>query len=608
MRIKDLDELKKLLEDSKAYRRSLYQDSDWDKFEDYWFAKYDDIIEPDESGELTELPVPILVSNAQHQMASVLGGDFRITFTARHPDKVPAARILTVKINHLARKVGLFEEIRDAYQDAMTVGTGFLLDGFGSQFGIHPDTPLQGFDPSGRDKDKKRIEYHDSIFENEPFSLRVHPADIYVPPNTVRLAGAKGAFHRYIRHIDEVRADVKLIEKHRNEEKGVQPNSQSKDRSGKYETNQEMVICYDYFNLKSNHCTTFTDDYRFALQDEVDERLIRLDRLPLHAIQFNKNSRHFWATSDFDFTEPLAQEANDIRTMQKQLRRQQIVKAFYDLNMLENAEGKDPDKIVREMVDNKLLTLIGINPGTKAVKDFLAQISPTGQYDMIPQFNLATQNIEEFGVPGGLGSNQRGVMSSGRHTKYEAAITEAHSDRSLYPRRRVVRDVVIDIVTNWCKMIYDFQIEPEICQTYDAAGNPVTVEYRGADLEGDYLIEITLESMRAKSQDERIAEANMILKQSMLFVQMGICNPQALYRQYLSRLSTDWDIETLVMGPGEQAGPPMPFGQYQNRFRRQVPQNRNAIGAFMANQNLLAPGPGPGRRPTIPFPRTAAGR
>jgi len=150
---------------------------------------------------------------------------------------------------------------------------------------------------------------------------------------------------------------------------------------------------------------------------------------------------------------------------------------------------------------------------------------------------------------------------------------------SLTPRLKVIRDVYIEIFKNWSELIFEFWDEPQQIQTYDAMGNQVVVEFKGADLRGDYRFKISLDSMRAKNQQQRTEEANMILAQTMPGVQMGVVDPRVLYRQYLSRLNSDWDIDSLV--PMPQQPQSMPFSQYQQQFGQQMPQNEPGIAQLM---------------------------
>ncbi len=582
MRLTELNKIQGLLKDSQTYREKLYHDTDWDTFEKYWFNIYP------QSAETSDLlTVPILVSDAQRQIAALLGGEPRVIVEATSPELVPAARVLSGRLNQLIRDTNLIDELRDAAQDTITCGTGFLLDGFGSQYGVSPQTEVQGFEDSRFGKGGQRIEYNDNIFDNLPWTLRVHPSDILIPPGFVNMAQSFGFFHRYIRSLEEVRQDEKLIQKHRGKIKSdgiidyAWVNNPRQEQHGDYQIDQQRVILYDWYDLRTNSRTTFSPSYPYALAHEVDEILIRINRLPLHGLVFNKNSRHFWGTSDFDFGETNAKEVNDIRTMMMRQRRLEILKGIIDFDKLVGPNGEDiqnPKDFVDKLTSDQIMALLFCHGDPRNV---WAQIQPSQQWDFASQLDICKRELQEFGLA--IGPNQKGLMASGRHTAYEAQMTETNYDRSLAPRRMPIRKALLDIVYNWSQMIFDFWVEPQMVPTYDAAGNLVVVAFKGADLRGDYRFNVSLDSLRAKSHDDRINEANMILSQMMPFVQMGVMNPMALARQYLSRLDSDWDIDTLLGGPG-QMGAPVPFSQYQQQFQQQMPQNGPSIASFMQNQ------------------------
>ena len=559
MRVQQLNKLKELRKQAEQFRINQISDREIDEYEELWEGEYD------VTGSM--LPVPTLVSDAQRQLAGLVGGEPRIEITTKVPEKVAGARVNTEKQNHLIRQLRLMDQIADAAQDAVTIGTGFLLDGFGSQYGIHYNVSEQGFDHTRKDEAGERIEYHDDIYDNLPWTLRIHLTNVLVPANTVRIADATGMFIRYIRHIDDVRADEKLIKKHRMK---VSPDAcfSNADRQNDSDLDEDYVVLWDYYDLKTNHRTTFNENYSYALQDEVDELLIRLDRLPLHVIIFNKNSRKFYGSPDFRLLMPLAEEINDIRTMQMRLRHLEIVKGFYDKRMLEGMDDMEAyEKAIENMTSDETMALIGINGDPKA---FINSWAPSQPYDLVPQIQLAKDEIEQFGL--GIGKTQKGLMAEGRHTAFETKVTEGHHDRSMAPRRKVIANVITDIIINWSKLLFDFQIEPDIAKTHDAAGRPVTVQYTGQDIRGDYDYKISLESMRTKSQEERVEEANMILGQAQPFVEMGIINPMSLVTQWLSRIGSDWDTDSLMMQQSPPQAPPMPFDQFQQGFMQQQQQ------------------------------------
>ncbi len=578
MNIRRLKKLRDALHRAEQYRREKYSDQEWHRFEAYWDADYVDV---DDERVLT---VPTLVSDAQRQKAGLLGGEPRIVVTARTPQKVPGARVLSNQLNHLVRITRLMVQMDEAVQDAQTLGTGFLMDGFGSQYGVHQDTLVEGFDPTRRGgKDNERIEFHDNIHDDLPWTLRAHPADILVPPGTLRIASADEYYHRYIRHIDDVKKDEKLISKHRTTvtaDARLADTAESSDRQNM----EDYIVLYDHYNLRDNHRVTFNTGYRFALADDVDEILLRINRLNIHPIIFTHASRRFWGTSDFDLLEPQAREINDIRTMMMITRHMEIFKGVYDKDKLTDPDDIENIKKFEKLIMSDIVgALIGIHGSPR---EFMEFFTPSQPYDFTSQIEMAKGEIREYGM--GIGPNQKGQMSSGRHTLGEVKVAEGHYDESMAPRRKIIAGTIIDIVTNWTKLIQDFWIEPRLVQTYDAAGMPVVVEFQGADLEGDFDLTVSLDSMRSRGREEKIEEANMVLSQATPYAQVGIVNPQSLMRQWLTRVTDgDWDIESLMQGQGAPTPQPQSFDKFQQGFNQQVPQNAPSMAAMLGGQGAM---------------------
>ncbi len=562
---------------AEQYRHEVYSDADWKQYENYWFGEY-----PINREKI--LPVPVLVSDAQRQKAGLLGGEPRIVVTARTPEKVPGARVLSNQLNHLVRTTKLMVEMDEAVQDAITLGTGFLMDGFGSQYGVHQDALVEGFDPTRRGgKDNERIEFRDNIHDDLPWTLRAHPADILVPPGPLKIASATEYWHRYIRHIEDVKRDEKLITKHRT---AVSADARLAERytDTDQQNMEDYIVLYDHYNLRDNHRVTYNDNYRFPLADNVDEILLRINRLNIHPIIFTRNSRHFWGTSDFDLLEPQAQEINDIRSAMMVLRNLQKFKGFYNKDLIADPDDLEAmQKFEKDIMTDITGALIGIHGDPS---NFLKDFTPSQPYDFTWQIDMAKKEIEQYGM--GIGPNQKGQMSGGRHTLGEVKVAEGHYDESMAPRRKIIAGTIIDIVTNWAKLIQDFWIEPRLVQTYDATGMPVVVEFQGADLQGDFDLSVSLESMRSRGREEKVEEANMVLSQATPYAQVGIVNPQALMRQWLTRVTDgDWDIESLMQGQGAPPVQTQGFDEFQQGFQQQVPQNAPSMGAMMGSQSLM---------------------
>ncbi len=588
MRLQGVQKLKESLRRSEEYRNTYYTRQEWAEYEDLWEGEYN-LRDLKDGGENQTLTVPILVSDNQRQMASIFGSDPRIVVTSDNPEQYAASQVLGIKLTNMVSDLGLMSQLRDGAQDAGTCGTGFVMTGFGSQYGTHPDTVLDGFDSSRTDAKGNRIEFHDSVKDNMPWTLRAHPAEILLPPGIARIEEAHGYFHIYQRHKDDLDADDKLIAKHRHK---LEPDSSYDNltRTSNRTTGMAMFanignppgrleadLCtlVDWLDFRTNHRVTFSPYYPYALRDEIDEVLIRLERLPLEPIIFTHASRGFWGTSDFKMQMSIANEYNDIRTMQTKHRRGEILKALVDVNafMLDGETQEDAKTAIERLSDDQVDAIIAVNSNPNDVIAFVTGRQP---YDFPQQLEICEKNIREYGS--GVGPLQQGQMSSGRHTKYETQSAEANYEQAITPRRKVISKVIINTVMNWSSLIYDFWTEPQLVRTHDAAGNPVTVEFNGGDLRGDYRFQVSLDSMRSRSHAEQKEEANMLLSQLQPYTQPGpdgmpIVNPKSLVRQYIAKVTDGgWDIEDLMEGAQPPQGPPQQFGQFQQGFQQQEQQ------------------------------------
>lgn len=576
----DLNKLKTLRDDSLDYRKWLYPDDEWDRLENYWFAQYE--IDAEQI-----LPIPMMVSDAHRVIAQLLGGIPRVYLSSQGPEYVAKAQVMTKVFTQLIEDRGLYGELSMALQDAVTLGTGLMLDGYGSQYGVSLETAMEGSDPTTTDvKGTRNIEYHDDLEADMPWSLRVHPADILVPPGTLSIRAGYGFFHRYLRDKDEIAQDEKYIKEHRTK---VEPNAQleyvsSGPAAQDLTSRRNMVVLWDWYDMRNYHRVTFSPDYPHALRDEVDEILIRLNRLPLHEIIFNRNSRYFWGTADFTFLEPIQKELNDIHTQMRRHRRISIAKGFIDRTKFVGDEVWESfDEAIKKLTTDEVMTLIPVDGDpSNVIKEFTPHIPP----DLLIQADHIQRKSREWL---GMGDNQRGQMSTGRHTRGEADITEAHSQQSLMPRRMILKTTIQDILYNWSQMIFDFWTEPKLIQAYDGQGNKVLVEYTGDELRGDYRYQISFESMQSRGQTQKIAEAMGIFDKLVgLAGQAGSGAPvdiTALLQQFLSRLDSDWDIEALLTQVPQQPQQSIPFSQFSRDFNQPRPQ---------AQPQPPGPGAGPG--------------
>lgn len=575
MRKNELRQLQTLLHDSQQYRESIYSEGRWTQLESYWSNRPEHIV-PDGIEPQDMLMVPMLVGDGQRQVAQIIGGEPSVNIEAILPKHVPGARVMTSQLNQLIRDIDMAGELSMATQDAVTLGTGFMMGGFGSQYGPSKETSTLGFDDSGVKVDKRsaketKLEYHDNIKDDMPWALRVHPSNILVPPYTVDLPSAYGFFHRYMRHVDDVKSDDKYSRRYRD---SVTPNigSSSMGNVSEYDSIiNDMVVMWDWRSLKDCRKVTFTEDLDHALYDDDDEIILRIDRLPLYPIVFNHKPRAFWGTADFDFQEALQRELNGIRSQMHQNRVSEIPKIFVDVSKIYRSDQKAA--VEDTLAELQSMAAMGIIPVEGDPKDVASQFSPHQVSDLLVQADAAKRDNREFV---GMGSNQRGEVSSSRNTAREVMLADTRHQQSLDPRRRIVANVIRNWTMDASKLIWEFWKEEVPVQTYDAKGDLVTVMYKGSDLAGDYRYRVSLDSLTSKTRQQSRAESTEIFQILLpMAVPGGPLNVISLIRQWLSRLDTNWDIDNLIA----QTPPPQPMGfeQFSQGFneQQQPPANPN---------------------------------
>lgn len=559
---KDLEKIKKRLRQAMAYREFLYKDSDWRKFEEYWMGGYP----IHENQDALSIMIPLLVADAQRQKAELLGREPLIEVEATSPEDVPSARINQVIMNKIFRDSHVFEQTLDAIQDCQTLGTGFMMDGFGSQFGTYSETAITGFDSSMQGK-AERIEYDDYLSEDSPWSMRVHPMDIYLPVGTVRLNQAYGYFQRYSRHIDEVRQDEKLnsnrMKIRPNMKVDYMPPDMERSMQRPEFLDEEYVILWDWMDLRTNMRTTFSFDSPYVLYEGVDEILIRLNRLNIHDIIFTRNSRYFWGTSSFDFLEPMQREINLKRTYQMVMRRIEISKLVINVDQLDETD-LDADGLNEALTDLESDTFMAMIKQHGDPRTFMQQFTPRTIDPNDTDVGTIKNDMREFM---GMGQPQRGQVAQGRHTKHEVALADQYYDKSLNPQRRVLQNMFARMAENWSELIFDFWQKPMLVRTLDAAGRPVVVKYRGEQLRGNYRYKVMLDSMQDRGRNRKVEEAMMLWKFGMPLVQGGIVDPANLFRQVSAITDFGWDVEPLLVRAMEpQKQEPKEFEQYRQEF------------------------------------------
>jgi len=131
---------------------------------------------------------------------------------------VTASRVLEGLDNDLLADTGLNEAVEDAVLHSYLWGVGILKIGYDSEWGWNPEFDLDPNDGLGLSLTSfsmkgQRIEYDSDIRPGMPWVRAVLPHDIIVPWGVRDLTETPWIAHRIVRHIDDIKSDVKYSNK-----------------------------------------------------------------------------------------------------------------------------------------------------------------------------------------------------------------------------------------------------------------------------------------------------------------------------------------------------------------------------------------------------------
>ena len=543
------------------FRQRFYKDSDWLRFEKYFQnihqvdgKDYDPKADPTERSMVI---VNLIATIGRMLVNQVYYRNPHIFVRPQRAEHAAGAVILQNIINAIIRKVGVKHEMRMAIQDAYTLGTAIIKEGYDSEFGLSTDVqnaaePLEASDTS-EGKKGERIEYRTNIFPGFPWAIRVHPADFVVPYDTRELASARWACHAYTRALEDVKADPKFssagLEADTELAKRLSQGSLTEgtpgtDTTGAGSELPEIVRLYEIHDLRKKRVRVFAYNHKKWLRDDPNILIEELGRLPFQALIFNPQSRYFWGISDVHTIEQQQWELNDIRTQDAKQRRISIMKFLYDAELIDEDEL---EKLVSEQV----------GAGVKCKgnpREAVAFVQPHQGPDMMTAAKTVQEDIR---AQVGFSRIQMGEQLSGRRTAKEVGDIGAAFDVGISAKRDRVNDILINTARDMAELVFAFWRVPRIATRVPRTdGSLRDVLFTGPELRGEYDFVIGAEDSAPVNRAERKREL-----MELLGALKGIegADIKGLLGQMLPNLYEGLDSGALFAGAGAE---PQPFSQF----------------------------------------------
>ena len=401
------------------YREEYGQSSDWDRWRDYVKNRY-------EIGYSINKAYAIRVS----QIAQIIFRNPAAMVTVNGPMGIVLARAWEKILNWLIQKLNVKLILRPVCGDAFDFGTGIIKPGWDSEFGMDPDLWSEAFGTTMSQFGRKgeRIEYNAQVVPGYPWLLRCHPRDFFMPWGCGSIDRAPWVAYRVVRHIDDVRSDPKY-----KNTRDLSPTRNASLPGGRsaspfFDTrefgDQQFVELIEIHDARDGFVKVYADcghynrNSRSALawlRNQPDELQIPGMGLPAIDLRFDPDDDTFWGSSTVMQIEQQLIEANETRDQVAKHRSHVLLKALIDESLL-GPEG------LQALVDGNVAGIIKVqNVGNRRLGDAIELFKSTIPTELIMWYQQVDRDMNEVS---GLGTNQTGEYSAGRHSATEANIVD----------------------------------------------------------------------------------------------------------------------------------------------------------------------------------------
>lgn len=499
----------------------------------------------------------VIMSTGDALLSTLTVPSPRFLVKPERQEAVSKARQVESLDNLLLRELGIRQEVDTIELHAFLFGVGIGKIGFDSEYGFDPKldvggTLRLGFTLTQLDEQgTRRIEHDSTVAPGMPWMRAVLPHDIIVPWGTLNLSNCPWIIHRFVRQIDDLKADKKYTNTQRLSPtlsmedfvqsykstvrlgKGFAPMGSGhsfRGRSSAAHTGSrevQYIELYEIHDRRTGRIFVVTPDHDSFLRNDINALQIE-NRLPFVATSFTPKSRSFWTTSDAYYLRAAQMELSDLAVQRTKIRRLAVLKFLYDGDAIDEAE-------LSKLLSPDIGAAAKITTGQdidKAIK--VLQTSP--DQTLVLEEEHLRRNVRE---QVGFSRNQLGEFSGGRRTATEASIVDNASALRMTRRGLAVKRLYEDIIEVINGIVFEHWTLPRYIEVLGESGAKTWQEVTGPGLKSRYSYEVVF------GDDSEVRRRRMeALQLYQLLSQDPSIDPVAL-RQYLSDQFNDPEFTRL---------------------------------------------------------------
>jgi len=537
-------------------------------------------------------------------------------------EAVSKVRLVESVDNVLLRELDIADAVDTATLHAFLFGTGFTKMGYDSEYGFDPSLDLGGFLQLGLTltqydkKGERRLETDSGVAPGMPWVKAVAPHDIVVPWGTISIESCPWVAHRFVRHIDDLKADRKysntqrlsptlsmedFVESYKSTirvaRSGVahSPTGRPYTRRGMTsETSRDVayVELYEIHDRRTGRIYAIAPGHPGFLRNDINALQIE-NRLPFAEIVFTPRSRSLWSTSDAYYLRHLQIELSDLAVQRTKIRRLSVLKFLYDRDVIN-------DEQLAKLTSPDVGAAASIEAGQDLNKAVIKMETHPDQTLILEEEHLRRNSREQVG----FSRNQLGEFTGGRRTATEAKIVDTASALRMSRRGKAIGRLYEKIIETVNGIIFNHWTTPRWIQVVGESEAEEWEQITGPALKSRYSYEVIF------TDDQELRQRRMEALQLYTYlVQDPSIDPVAL-RQYISDQYNDpefarlWnaDIQDAMRvmrigaGMGGLPGPPGRGGQRQASGLPQLQSSNGQGGLGNLSFNLAQGGTSAGAR------------
>jgi hypothetical protein len=534
------------LDHAQRYRDEEGYDSLWERMIELYKGEHLESVENTED----QIVVNVSWSNVNTVVPSVTVNNPKITVSPNTVDDEDTAVITEAVTNYLWRHHNFQDQIKLAVKDAVVIGHGWVKTGWTYkevEVGLTEPQLVEEMAQKVGEADSYAVENpelaaslptDDEIAEHltdtklitkedQPFVERISPFDIFVDPEATTLQEARWICQKIIRPIEEVRADENYKRSVRMKVEGDMyvANDRDWDREWRKrrsdDPEDQRVTIWEWWDILSNTMCVFAEG--------ADEFLVDPHPSPFifgHPYELLRNydvPDYFYPMGDLEAIEPLQYELNKTRSMMMQARKKFARKYMIRSEHLTN----DGRAALESDEDNQFVDVASSEP-------FENVVAPLPITPLPPEIYNHSEIIEtDIGNVSGVSEYQRGQVPETRRTATEAAIISDALNARAADKLANVEKFIARVARRVIQLMQQYMTVDQVARVVGPEGAPFWVPYTREDIMGEFDFEVEAGSTQPMNETVRRQQAVQFTQAVAPFIQMGVADPQAVFKHLL---------------------------------------------------------------------------